>query len=171
MLEDGTVLKFPRNKADLFDHTSLEIEHRILSAIGSHDRVIRYLGKQIHGLRFEYAENSDLYDHVMENHVGTSHEMRRKWMVQAAQAVAFVHSKGVIHSDICPHNMLLDGNLDLKICDFAGAVFGDLDGKTIEHTRFRMPRALRSKPNVATDLFALGSTLFLSSQGTNHTTS
>jgi serine/threonine protein kinase len=45
-------------------------------------------------------------------------ELRLKWARQAAKAVAFIHSKGVIYCDIHTNNLLLDGELDIKLCDF-----------------------------------------------------
>ena len=45
--------------------------------------------------------------------------LRRRWAKQAAEGVRLLHSHGVIH-DISPRNFLLDGELDLKIADFAG---------------------------------------------------
>lgn len=58
--------------------------------------------------------------------------LRRKWAKQAAEALAFIHDKGVIHSDIHPNNLLLDEHLDIQLCDFAGSLFGALDGGAME---------------------------------------
>ncbi|OAL48478.1 kinase-like protein [Pyrenochaeta sp. DS3sAY3a] len=160
LLSDGTVLKFPRDKHCPLAHTSLELEHRILSALGDNDRLIKYLGKDSHGLRFEHAKNGDLFGYVLDNNAQITSALREKWLLQAAQAVAFVHSKGALHSDICPNNFLLDEDLNLKICDFGGAVLGALDGQVVEHERFRMPRGEDIRPTVKTDLFALASTFY-----------
>lgn len=160
LLNDGTVLKFPRNKHCTVAHTSLELEHRILSALGDNDRLIKYLGKDTHGLRFEHAKNLDLFGYVSDNYAQITLAQREKWLLQATQAVGFVHSKGALHSDICPHNFLLDEDLNLKICDFGGSVLGALDGKIVEHVRFRKPRGGDIRPTVKTDLFALASTFY-----------
>ena len=46
--------------------------------------------------------------------------MKLSWPFQALLAVAYIHSKGVIHADLGLHNFLLhDGRLIL--CDFAGS--------------------------------------------------
>lgn len=61
-------------------------------------------------------------------------------MIQAAEALVFIHSKGVIHCDIHPKNFLLDKKLNLRLCDFAGSLFGILDGGAIESARFFLLR-------------------------------
>jgi serine/threonine protein kinase len=51
---------------------------------------------------------------------------------QAAEAVHYIHQKGVIRPDLRPDNFLLQPdskcNLDLLLCDFGGLKSGDLDG-------------------------------------------
>jgi serine/threonine protein kinase len=79
---------------------------------------------------------------------------------QAAQAVSFVHSRGIIHCDIHPNNFLLDDQLNLRLCDFSGSLFGKLDGQAMESTRFFLPRDPLTTPTEWTDLFALGSTIY-----------
>jgi serine/threonine protein kinase len=87
-------------------------------------------------------------------------QLRQNWVNQAAQAVSFVHSRGIIHCDIHPNNFLLDNQLDLRLCDFSGSLFGDLDGQAMESTRFFLPRDPLTKPTERTDLFALASTFY-----------
>jgi serine/threonine protein kinase len=87
-------------------------------------------------------------------------QLRRKWATQAAEALVFIHSNGVIHCDIHPNNFLLDENLNLQLCDFSGSLFGSLDGGAMESTRFFLPRDWRDPPNVKTDLFAFGSVMY-----------
>lgn len=53
---------------------------------------------------------------------------RWSWSLQAAEALAYIRSLGVIHSDIHPNNFLVTHDLNLRLCDFSGSVFGKLDG-------------------------------------------
>ena len=39
-------------------------------------------------------------------------------MYQLLNAVAFLHSAGVVHRDIKPANILLDSKCKIKLCDF-----------------------------------------------------
>lgn len=160
-LSDGSVLKFPVDKDDSFARKALDIEHSILLALGEHDRIVRYLGKEEHGLRFRFAANSDVWQYMSNPATGTvCLQLRQKWLKQAAEIVAFVHSKGVIHCDIHPRNFLLDEHLDLQICDFSGSLFGELDGAAMESIRYFLPRDPLSTPDVRSDLFALGSVMY-----------
>jgi len=81
-------------------------------------------------------------------------------MTQTAEALLFIHFNGAIHCDIHPNNFLIDEHLNVRLCDFAGSLFGDFDGGALESTRFFLPRDWRAPPNEQSDLFALGSTMY-----------
>ena len=40
------------------------------------------------------------------------------FIFQILRGIKYVHSFGVVHRDLKPSNLLLNGNCDLKICDF-----------------------------------------------------
>ena len=89
--------------------------------------------------------------------------MRLKWCFQAAEAVQFIHQKGVIHSDLRPENFLLhalqEDGLSLQLCDFGGSTCGDIDGGHLPDSGFFNPQ----KPwesTEATDIFSLGSVFY-----------
>ncbi|KAF2427438.1 kinase-like protein [Tothia fuscella] len=160
-LPDGSVLKFAFDRDDRYAKRGLNIEHSILSALGEHKRLVQYLGKQEHGLRFMFAPNGDVRHYILKRDTDAiSPILRRKWSTQIIESVAFIHSKAVIHCDIHPNNFLLDKDLNIRICDFSGSLFGELDGQAMESTRLFLPRDPLSTPNASTDLFALGSVLY-----------
>lgn len=160
-LSDGTVLKFPFDRDDQRACKGLEIEHYILSALGDHERLVKYLGKHPYGLKFQFAQNQDVRRYMsLHGSNLIPLQLRQKWVNQAAQAVSFVHSRGIIHCDIHPNNFLLDDQLDLRLGDFSGSLFGKLDGQAMESTRFFFPRDPLTTPTERTDLFALASTLY-----------
>ncbi|KAJ7877701.1 kinase-like domain-containing protein [Mycena olivaceomarginata] len=47
-----------------------------------------------------------------------THEHRRCFIYQTIRALKFMHSAGVVHRDLKPSNLLVNGNCDLKVCDF-----------------------------------------------------
>ena len=40
------------------------------------------------------------------------------FVYQILRGLLFIHSAGVLHRDLKPSNVLVNGNCDLKICDF-----------------------------------------------------
>lgn len=156
-LKDGTVLKYPLVDNDW---RILEIEAQIFSALGTHQRLVKYLGKSGKGLKLELVEEGSVKNYLARKPISQIPvELRLKWARQAAEAVAFIHSKGVIHCDIHTNNLLLDGELDIKLCDFQGT-WGPWDGQAMESVRSFLPRESTSPPTVTTDLFALGSAIY-----------
>ncbi|TID23715.1 kinase-like protein [Venturia nashicola] len=159
LFPNGTVLKYAWEKEDRHMLHSLSVEHAILSALGQHDRLVKYLGKHEHGLLLHRALNGDIRSY-MSKHEHISPQLRQKWITQAAEALAFIHLNGVIHCDIHPNNFLLDEELNVQLCDFAGSLFGSLDGGAMESTRYCLPRDWRDPPNITSDLFAFGSFMY-----------
>lgn len=64
----------------------------------------------------EYAPNGDLLEYVRRNQL---HEgMLSRIMYQVGQALAFIHAHGIVHRDMKPENILMDGKHVPKITDF-----------------------------------------------------
>lgn len=86
--------------------------------------------------------------------------LRLKWRMQAAEAIQFIHQKGVIHSDLRPENFLLHtvagSELDLLLCDFGGSTNGEIDGLHLPDSGFFNP-CDRPESTKNTDIFSLGS--------------
>jgi len=161
LLPDGTVLKYVHDRDDRWAKKALDVEHQILTALGTHPRLVHYLGKHDHGLRFQYEANGDIRRYFCSTDFNIIPvQKRNEWVRQAAESIAHIHSKGVIHCDIHPNNFLLDEKMNLRLCDFAGSLFGELDGKGMESTPFFLPRDPLSTPNPKTDLFALRSVMY-----------
>lgn len=91
--------------------------------------------------------------------------LQKKWVRQAIESVAYIHSLGVIHCDLRPDNFLVHAtsptDLELWLCDFGGSVCEalDLDGGGLPDAGFSDPNSCgMSTP--ATDIFSLGSVLY-----------
>jgi len=154
LLEDGNVLKYPLEKGE--GMKGLAVEHAIYEALGSHERIVRCLGLTENGLRLQFVSRGSVTQYLSKS---PSITLRLRWCRQAAEALAFVHSKGVIHCDLHTNNLLLDDQLNALLSDFQGT-FEDLDGYAMESTRYFLPREATSTPNQTTDIFALGTLIY-----------
>jgi WD40 repeat protein/tetratricopeptide (TPR) repeat protein len=83
---------------------------------------------------------------------------------QAAQGLAYAHSRGVVHRDIKPSNLLLDTAGVVWITDFGLAKAED-DGLTatgdiLGTLRYMAPERFRGEGDGRADIYALGLTLY-----------
>ena len=83
---------------------------------------------------------------------------------QAAQGLAYAHSRGVVHRDIKPSNLLLDTAGTVWITDFGLAKAED-DGLTatgdiLGTLRYMAPERFRGEGDARADIYALGLTLY-----------
>jgi WD40 repeat protein/serine/threonine protein kinase len=83
---------------------------------------------------------------------------------QAAQGLAYAHSRGIVHRDIKPSNLLLDTAGVVWITDFGLAKAGDDDltatGDIIGTLRYMAPERFRGEGDARADVYALGLTLY-----------
>src|SRR5262249_24536468 len=88
--------------------------------------------------------------------------------VEAAEALEHAHQMGVIHRDIKPGNLLLDGRGNLWITDFGLARLGNdagltMTGDLLGTLRYMSPEQALAKRVVIdhrTDVYSLGVTLY-----------
>jgi eukaryotic-like serine/threonine-protein kinase len=85
--------------------------------------------------------------------------------IQAAEALAYAHSQGILHRDIKPSNLLLDSQGTLWITDFGLAkTEEDADlthsGELVGTLRYMAAERFKGKADVRSDVYALGVTLY-----------
>ncbi|XP_055975203.1 serine/threonine-protein kinase SIK1 [Sorex fumeus] len=65
----------------------------------------------------EFAQNGEMFDYLTANGHLSEDEARKKFW-QILSAVEYCHSHHIVHRDLKTENLLLDGNLDIKLADF-----------------------------------------------------
>ncbi|HUB04551.1 MAG TPA: protein kinase [Solirubrobacteraceae bacterium] len=89
-----------------------------------------------------------------------------KWVQEAASAVDYAHSRGVLHRDIKPANLLLDRDRTLHVADFGIARLGTEDtitgdGQVLGTASYLAPeRALGREATDASDRYSLAVVAF-----------
>ncbi|OAA66808.1 Protein kinase-like domain protein [Niveomyces insectorum RCEF 264] len=186
----GVVEKRPHNykTPQLQDSvaTSFAVERQILEHLGDHPRIVRYLGQSPddpRALLLGEASHSDLQTYLDKHPEPPPPGQALRWCRQAAEAVAYIHSRGVLHCDLRPANLLVERDayqsdvddaddaddhgasvvsLSLRLADFGGSVCSalSLDGGGLASTPFWHP-VLGHTESVALDLFGLGSLMYV----------
>jgi serine/threonine protein kinase len=157
--------------------TDLHKEFSSMKAIGKHPHIIEYLecAKEINRffneemkvarisyLALEYAPNGNLLDYLNCKEK-IEEKWVRYWFRQILAGLKHIKSRGYSHLDIKCENILLDGDLNIKICDFT---FSRLNDRRINNycgsEWYRAPEICREHPfdGEKADVFALAVVLF-----------
>ena len=85
--------------------------------------------------------------------------------VQAAEALAYAHSQGILHRDVKPSNLLLDARGTVWVADFGLAKSDDGDdltgtGDLVGTLRYMAPERFQGRADARSDVYALGVTLY-----------
>ncbi|RMZ78648.1 hypothetical protein DV738_g3706, partial [Chaetothyriales sp. CBS 135597] len=170
-LEDGLIVKSLHPFLAERDGYKSLVERRILERLGEHPLIVRYQGFRddtaIQGLLFVEASHGNLQDYIDQNNESIYAPTRRKWCRQVTEAIEYIHSKGVIHSDLRPENCLLHSksqsdsslDIDIQLADFGGSMCSDLglDGRGLPDPPFW---DLKWESTTGTDVFSLGSMFY-----------
>ncbi len=119
-LNNRAVLKYPCVVEEQWER--FVIEERMYKALRSHPCIITCFGLDGRGLKLEYALNKTLRDFLCSfNSSGfDSLKDRLRWSRQAAEAIAYIHMKNIIHCNISIWNFLLNRDINMKLFDFQG---------------------------------------------------
>lgn len=158
------------SEAGLADHETKArflAEARLTGSL-THENVIAFYDygetDQRPFLVMEFLEGESLREQIREGRAG---DLRSKLAIarQIASALAYVHSKGIIHRDVKPDNIRVDVTGRVKLVDFGIAKTDDLSvtgaGFTVGTPYYMAPEQIRGmKPTPLVDVYAFGVLLF-----------
>jgi serine/threonine protein kinase/outer membrane protein assembly factor BamB len=116
----------------------------------------------------QFIEGRSLADVIAQHSGQLSPHQVAEWGLQAADALAHAHQRGVVHRDVKPSNLLLDEEGRLWLTDFGLACRQDditlsLTGALLGTPRYMSPEqasATTKRVDQRSDLFSLGATLY-----------
>jgi serine/threonine-protein kinase len=114
---------------------------------------------------FEYIEGENLKEHVVRNGRLDVREAL-EIALEVARGLAFAHDQGLVHRDVKPQNILLNGDGRAKVTDFGIARTVDVDGMTQTGTvlgtsNYIAPeQASGNRVDAHSDVYALGVVLY-----------
>ena len=114
---------------------------------------------------FEYIDGENLKEHVVRKGRLDVREAL-EIALEVARGLAFAHEQGLIHRDVKPQNILLNGDGRAKVTDFGIARTVDVDGMTQTGTvlgtsNYIAPeQASGRRVDAHSDVYALGAVLY-----------
>lgn len=161
LLPSDLIIKSPW-PGSLRNDSLMEIanEFEIYNHLGPHRRLVPVKGYTTEGeLLLQYMPHGDLADYLRTYSKTISMSQRLQWVCEAAEGLQFLHSKGVIHCDLKPKNLLLDAALGLRIADFSISSLNESPVSAFRTLSSLYPEALENNPRLA--LISLASDLRL----------
>jgi serine/threonine-protein kinase len=139
-------------------------ERTILERI-DHSSVVRLLGAgEWEGrpyLVLERLSDTSL-DRIRDQPVRASPEVVRMILIRLCEALGAAHAIGIVHRDVSPANVVVDGGLGVKLVDFGLARAPDLPdpidpGAWLGSAAYAAPEQLEGRPvDGRADLFSVG---------------
>ena len=112
----------------------------------------------------EYLEGGSVYERLRAGRV--PHAQALTWLAQTAEALDRAHANGIVHRDVKPANLLLDGDDNVHVSDFGIASASGADmltepGTVLGTAGYISPEQARGEPATpASDRYALGVVAF-----------
>lgn len=69
-------------------------------------------------IAMELVKQGTLFDVIHKKKMNLNDQDKRKVALQMISVISYLHHHGIVHRDIKSHNMLIDRNLTIKLCDF-----------------------------------------------------
>lgn len=158
-VSDTFVRKLPRTDDSFSIPMNLQAmsnEATIYALLGENPRIVRCLSisKTLDYVDLEYYPHGNLMNYVQSSKKPISDASRIQWARQIIEAVELIHEKGIIHSDLALRQFFLDSDLN------GASGYPGQEALGMECAGHFLPRNPDGPNTAASDLFALGSTLY-----------
>ena len=163
--EQVAIKRIDRDKAATSDSLLKEVD--ALSRL-NHQHVIKYMGSFVADdsvyLVTEYVCGETLEERL--THGPPAMPEIERYSLQILDALGYIHSQGIVHSDLKPANIIIDPNDNVRLIDFgiirtaSAEIAADI--KEIRGTlHYMSPEQAEGMPfDVRSDLFSFGVTLY-----------
>lgn len=159
MIRKQVAIKVPHKQDSGVD--KLLKEPRLLAAL-DHPNIVKVLTAdktaQVFFIVMEYVEGCSLESHLKK--VGRiPFETAIHWFYQLCDAMAYAHSKKMIHRDVRPANVLMAPNNQVKLTDFGTSRY--LTDQAYASTRigsppYMAPEHYKGKATAQSDIYSMG---------------
>lgn len=116
---------------------------------------------------FENVSQGSMFDllHMKKNQVEISLKQRLRIARDSAIVFEYMHNLGIVHRDIKSHNILVDDNFTVKVCDFGLAKFtADLNRGSMQYAgtpTYMAPELFQKRAyDQSVDVYAFGCLLW-----------
>ncbi len=142
-------------------------EYNVLTTL-EHANIVKVLGFVVHKgngrIFMEWVPSGSVQAVLQETKRGLREPIVRRYVREALQGLAYLHSRGIVHRDMKPGNMLLSADGTVKLTDFGTS-------RTLEHAAetvqtgtvvgtvpYLAPECVRGTYSAASDVWAVGCT-------------
>ncbi len=138
-------------------------------AVLSHENIVKVydvsFGDMIQYIVMEYIDGITLKEYI-ERNANIEHNKSLKFIKQILEALSHAHSKGIIHRDIKPQNIMILSDDTIKVADFGIARFSSAETRTMTgnamgSVHYIAPeQAKGSVTDSSTDIYSVGVILY-----------